>query len=115
MNPIANTHLLLPFYNLSEPEFEQLHDSKLHKFNLSKIIKNLNTNNDEYISPNNINHKLKLKQKFSILTINARSLNKNLNKLEILLNHLNFDPTVILISETWINSKKPLLQPLKNY
>ena len=79
MNPPANTHLLLPFYNLSEPEFEQLHDNKPHKFNLNKPIKNLNANSDGYINPNNLNHKLIVKQSFSLSTINARGLNKNLN------------------------------------
>ena len=37
-----------------------------------------------------------------ILYVNIRSLNNNLDKLELLLNRLKRKPTVILCKETWI-------------
>ena len=52
---------------------------------------------------------------FSILTINTRSLNKNFDRLSTLLTELKFDPSVISISETWINQTRPLLHSLNNY
>lgn len=40
---------------------------------------------------------------FSILHVNARSLNKNFHKLELLLNRLNHKFKVIAVTETWLN------------
>ena len=68
-----------------------------------------------YLYISQVNKIINIQNKLSILLINSRSLNKNFSKLETLINMLNFEPTVILVSETWVNSTKPLLYSLNNY
>ena len=53
---------------------------------------------------------------FSILHINARSLNKNFDSLELLLAQLHQFPfSIIGISETWLHSTSPPVFNLDNY
>ena len=42
-------------------------------------------------------------QSISILTVNVRSLRKNLNNLEALVFSLESPPSVICLTETWLN------------
>ena len=46
----------------------------------------------------------KYNSKLSLLHLNARSLNKNFDALQILLSSLNFTFDVIAVTETWFNS-----------
>ena len=53
---------------------------------------------------------------FSLLHINARSLNKNVDSLELLLTNLNQFPfSIIGITETWLHSTSPPVFNLSNY
>ena len=53
---------------------------------------------------------------FSLLHINARSLNKNFDSIEQLLSSLHTFPFSILgISETWLHSNSPPLYNIENY
>ena len=115
---VTETNYLFPFNDLCKDEFDLLHNKKISPNNANNInipSNCLNPKNTNYLNPNDIDCNEITKRSFSILTINARSLNKNFNKLETLLNLINFDPTVILVSETWISPNKPLLKTLSNY
>jgi len=52
----------------------------------------------------------------SILSINARSLNCNIDKIKVLLSHFILKPDIISLSETWLqkNNSLSLLQ-LESY
>ena len=104
----------LPFYSISNTEFNSLHvnDNNPTKCNFNK---HYNLNNQDYATIQQINNIRNIQDKLSILIINSRSLNKNFTKLEILINLLNIKPTIIFVSETWINLNKPLLYSLKGY
>ena len=53
---------------------------------------------------------------FSLLHINARSLNKNFDSIEVLLNSLNQFPfSVIGITETWLHTSSPNMFDIQNY
>ena len=86
--------------------------------------------NCKYYSPENFMHSYGLDSKFqctdrrnvntnthfSLLHVNARSLNKNFDDLELLhssINHFAF--SVICISETWLNSNSPPMFHIPNY
>ena len=52
----------------------------------------------------------------SLIHINARSLNKNFDSIELLLNSLqSFQFSVIGVSETWLNTSSPPLYAIENY
>ena len=97
---------ILPFSHITNYELKLLYTNKT-------CIKSLQNSN--YLSISQVNKIINIQNKLSILLINSRSLNKNFSKLETLINMLNFEPTVILVSETWVNSTKPLLYSLNNY
>ena len=71
--------------------------------------------NIKYTSPKEIVKCIDIRGSFSFLNINIRSLNKNFEKLEILLNRLNFSHTLICVTETWLTANKPFLYSLPNY
>ena len=53
---------------------------------------------------------------FSLLHLNARSLNKNFDALELLLTSVKHFPfSIIGITETWLNSNSPAMFNLHNY
>ena len=53
---------------------------------------------------------------FSLLHINSRSINKNVDSVEICLSSLNrFSFSVIGISETWLKSNSPDIFNIPNY
>ena len=55
-------------------------------------------------------------QSLSLMHINARSLNKNFDSIELLLTSLQkFQFSVIGISETWLHKNSPPLYSLENY
>jgi len=47
----------------------------------------------------------------SIIHINARSLNKNINNIELLLNSLNYKFSVIAVTETWLEGDQAQTAP----
>ena len=55
------------------------------------------------------------KNNFFVLHLNIRSLTKNRDKIEELLNELNFFPEIIGISETKLNSQKTINKNIYNY
>ena len=101
--------MLLPFNELTNSEIPLLFNivQKPQLSNFSTLTKN-------YPLPSEIK-KTNKKDTFSILTINSRSLNKNFDKLKTFLTELEFDPSIICVSETWINQARPLLHSLNNY
>ena len=114
MTTPINMHATLPFFNITNSELSLLYQIK-HNTKPNLLQSNLIQKNENYLTTSQVNKIIDLKLKFSILSINSRSLNKNFIKLETLINQLNFDPTVIFVSETWINPKRPLLYSLNKY
>ena len=71
--------------------------------------------NENYLNPEDV-HKYNFDDKcFSFLHINARSLNNSFNKLEILIEQLDFKPSIIGVSETWLNKTNYFLHNLDGY
>ena len=103
-----------PFKNLNDFEFNLLFNSLFIPDNQNNSIYSSDLGN-RYIYPSELSNKKEIRNTFSILTVNIRSLNKNFYKLKLLLIKLKFDPTVIIVSETWINKSKPFLYSLDNY
>ena len=99
-------HKLLPFHNITDEELQIL--SK-------QIFFEIPDSNVAYINPSRVLMQFDCNNKFSTLTINIRSLNKNFFKLEILLRELNFNPSVIIVNETWVTSNRPFLYHLNGY
>ena len=68
---------------------------KINYFN-NKLqeTKNLTISEAKYFFKENLN-------KFSILNINIRSMNKNIDSLKSMLHNLNFSFKIICITETW--------------
>lgn len=95
----------MPFFLLNNSELKSLFQK----------TPNQNILNSSSIDPTKIQHNNFPSDSLSFLNLNIRSLNKNLSKLEILLNQLNFSPTIIFVSETWLNHKKPFLFSLQGY
>ena len=80
---------------------------------------NLPTNNDKYYLDNEFNHVTseylkKSANNFSLLHINARSLNKNFDSLSQLLQSINTNFNVIGITETWLKDPTSLIN-MNNY
>ena len=85
--------------------------------------------NSKYYSPDDFNRSLSLNPEFthpgsntylnnhfSLLHVNARSLNKNFDALELLIMSINQFPfSVIGITETWLHSNSPSIFQLQNY
>ena len=94
-----------PFNSLEYLDFQSMFTNSLNENN---------TNND-YINATEIQQFKFSPDNFTCININIRSLNKNFHKLETLMAQLNFHPTVILVSETWLNDRKPLLFSLQGY
>ena len=67
--------------------------------------------NDDSIRYNN-----EIKDNFSLLHVNSRSINKNFDSVDTLLNSLNnFSFSVIGISETWLHSNSPDIFNIPHY
>jgi len=105
--------------------------SHIDALNISNIINdNLNIDNDidlpnlnsifdvncNYSSTLDISSWSSFPNSFSILNINARSLNTNFDQIKVLLSYFDNKPDIITVSETWLQSTTPL-QPfaLINY
>ena len=56
-----------------------------------------------------------LGKKFSVLNINIRSLNSNFTGLLNLLRDINFRPTVIVVTETWLSDDTVNLYNITGY
>ena len=52
---------------------------------------------------------------FSFISLNIRSLNKNCGKINQLLLDLSFKPSIIGVSETWLNKKNYFLHDITGY
>ena len=126
--PVYKINLnMFPFHTLNNAELQSLFNScelmnifynKLLPFSsLSNCALKLLYEHDysQYIDPPDVQKSLKTKNKISILNINIRSLNKNFEKLEILISQLNFRPTIISVNETWLEKDKPFLYSLQGY
>ena len=105
-----------PFQNLNNLELKSCYEPNIFSQNNTD-----NTTSQLYIynkynyrEPSNIKSS-DTHNKLSILALNIRSLNGNFHKIKTLLSELNFDPAVILVSETWITDKNPFVYSLKNY
>ena len=71
---------------------------------------------DNYHRCANLNNKHGANDNFSLLHLNARSIKKNFDSLETLLNSLNqFQFSVIGISETWLTLNSPDVFKIANY
>ena len=118
-----NFYDLLPFKNLDNSELELLINENILPNNNNNSF--LNTNNLQppipnstginYIDPITINQLYNITNEFTFLNINIRSLNKNFNKILLLINELGFSPTIISVTETWLHSTKPLIHTLEGY
>ena len=53
--------------------------------------------------------------RFSLLHLNARSLNKNIDQLDLFINAINHKFSIIAISETWENKDIPSKPHLPGY
>ena len=103
-----------PFNKLKNSEIRTLFLNNLESENITK----LNSSSDKgykYIYPSKSIQKDYDQTRLSILTLNIRSLNANFHRLKLLLTKLGFNPTIIIVSETWINDQKPFLYSLENY
>ena len=79
------------------------------QFNTKFCSKSINENN-------RINHNYNIDKYFSLLHINARSLNKNFDSFEILLKSLqNFPFSIIGVTETWLHTTSPDMFDIQNY
>ena len=75
-----------------------------------------NINSAMHTNDGSIKYKNGIKDNFSLLHINSRSINKNFDSVETLLNSLNnFSFSVIGISETWLNLNSPDIFNIPNY
>ena len=85
------------------------------------IFSIFNTNNtssdNNYYSTEDFNSRFRdMEHKFSLLHVNARSLNKNFESLESLLLTLNnFKFSIIGVTETWLHNTSPNIFNLQNY
>jgi hypothetical protein len=117
---ITNSELLHLFSPLSCNSLTNLLDTSLSSESVlpaltdfvdpaftNKTISALSNPNCEYSTVENINLWLTYPSSFSILHINARSLNSNIDKIRQLLQLFNQKPDVITISETWLLPSQP--------
>ena len=103
------------FHNVNNSDLLLLFKPESLPQNNIQINLRLNQDNYNYTEPSNINFRKNAQDTLSILALNIRSLNGNFSKLKDLLAELNFNPTVILVSETWITENKPFIYSLKDY
>ena len=103
-----------PFQNLNNMELNSLYKPDLLSQNITNTFSSCSGSKYNYSEPSSIKNNDN-QNKLSILAVNIRSLNANFHKLELLLTELSFDPTIILVSETWISDSKPFIFSLKNY
>ena len=82
--------------------------------NVPKTNSSIN-DSSKYISPKDFKTKFFNGRAVSLLSINIRSLNGNFNKLESLLDNLEFKPDVISVSETWIGARRSFIYSLEGY
>ena len=114
---------LLPFKNLNNSELELLIKENRLPNNNNNSFQNTNnlqppipnSTGSYYIDPVTINQLYNITNEFTFLNINIRSLNKNFNKILLLINELGFSPTIISVTETWLHSTKPLIHSLEGY
>ena len=56
-----------------------------------------------------------IKNTFSVLFVNIRSLNHNFNHLEELVHSMKVKPAIIGVTETWLNQVRPFVHTLSGY
>lgn len=71
----------------------------------------------DYKSVDDLNTDYKNYDKFTVLQMNCRSLPKNFHSINIFINSLSFKPSVICVSETWLESDTNItnIYKLHNY
>lgn len=132
-----STNYLFPFSNISNDDLidyflndRELLNHTLHPpptFNFYNKL-NTETKQDRSISIDlnptwspmdckyyTINQKFIDTDSFSILQINCRSLPKNFQSFETLISNLNINPTVICLSETWLDDQNFIFYDLNGY
>ena len=128
-----NNNFNYPFHNLENTDLQHLFNncdlfdmfsfntlpfSKIDNCELNSVCNDDNffgSQHCQYFSPEEIRENTNCINKLSFLSINIRSLNGNFNKLESLINELQFNPSVICVSETWLNSNRHFIYSLKGY
>ena len=111
----SNPTFVFPFQGIENCEFNSLFiDSQ---DNNSSDIAQLNSRDScyEYLDPSETRNIVRHGHNFTFLNLNIRSLNKNIGKLELLLQQINYNPSVIFITETWLSNNKTFIYSLKNY
>ena len=94
-----NVDFLQPSDNLRDFDVEINPDNNIY----------LNAETDcSYVSTEQTNNFLKSDDGLSIMQINSRSLNKNFDKLDMLIDGLDKKTNIISIAETWLKSDTPL-------
>ena len=101
---------LFPFHQLSNVEFylesfNSIDNNSLNFINYSK--------NSQYMDPASISKTLSNSTTF--LFLNIRSINCNFDKLHEFLTKILIKPTIIFLSETWLNSSKYCTNNLPGY
>ena len=113
----------LPFNNLNDFELNFQLQNNISTNDPINSSLNTSTSSDpyttsgnlDYTDPSQIQEHNNINNAFTLLNINIRSSNKNFYKIELLLAQLNFLPTIICITETWLHNTKPLLHSLPGY
>ena len=95
---------------------QSLEKSESKYYSLNSFNTQFNNSNTCSESNNKNDIKLDRDSSFSLLHMNARSLNKNFESMELLLHSLDYFPfSVIGISETWLHNNSPSIFNLQNY
>ena len=107
---------ILPFQNLNDHEFDELHLPHILPKQIQCIINSFDIHSStNYIQAANIDKNLFGKTSISVIHLNIRSLVKNLFKLEELLNELPITPEIIAVTETWLDSNRVNCIQLTDY
>ena len=121
-----HSNLIVPMTTEENPLFENL---SFNPFNFESILLNNNQDPDEnltenfkncsYFTSNELKHSLeKIPHKnFSIISFNIRSMKKNFEEFRNFLNNLNYEFSVISLTETWCldDPRNESLFKLNNY
>ena len=104
---------VFPFHSLENDELNSLFIDNQDNNHINKFKSG--NSNYEYLNPSELGENMGHRHNFTFLNLNIRSLNKNIGKLELLLQEINFNPSVIFITETWLSNNKTFIYSLKNY
>ena len=109
-------------FNSNDTVNQKTNNSTFHSYyTLSENINELNSpsTEDEYYLEDELNKHIRNvgiipSQNFSLLHINARSLHRNFDSLNTLINNIEHKFSIIGVTETWLNSQSNLIN-LDNY